>query len=249
MGGKGTDVAREAASLVLLDDNFTSIVAGVRLGRRINDNLRKAMTYILAIHLPIIALTMLPAFMEGFPVLLMPLHIVFMELIIDPVCSIAFESEREEPNIMDRPPGKPGQRFFGSHEVRASIRYGLLLLTAVLLVFAWSSGNAYPEGLIRANTFSALILGNMLLILSGLSYQRSVWQVLTEGNKALWLILGIAGSILALVLLWPEAGRLLALEQPSVPQFLVVPLVLAGLLFIFEMMKLMKKRRAQRAAF
>jgi Ca2+-transporting ATPase len=249
MGGKGTDVAREAASLVLLDDNFTSIVAGVRLGRRINDNLRKAMTYILAIHLPIIALTMLPAFMEGFPVLLMPLHIVFMELIIDPVCSIAFESEREEPNIMDRPPGKPGQRFFGSQEVRASIRYGLLLLTAVLLVFAWSSSKAYPEGIIRANTFSALILGNMLLILSGLSYQRSVWQVLTEGNKALWLILGIAGSILALVLLWPEAGRLLALEQPSVPQFLVVPLVLAGLLFIFEMMKLMKKRRAQRAAF
>jgi Ca2+-transporting ATPase len=245
MGGKGTDVAREAASLVLLDDNFTSIVAGIRLGRRINDNLRKAMTYILAIHLPIIALTMLPAFWEGFPVLLMPLHIVFMELIIDPVCSIAFESEHEEPNIMDRPPVKPGKRFFGRQEVGASIRYGLLLLAAVLVVFIWSSLRVFPEGVIRANSFSTLILGNMLLILSGLSYQRSVWQVLAEGNKALWVILGFAGGMLALVLLWPEAGKVLSMEQPNIQQFIVVPLVLAGLLFIFEFLKLMKKRRAQ----
>jgi Ca2+-transporting ATPase len=249
MGGKGTDVAREAASLVLLDDNFTSIVAGIRLGRRINDNLRKAMTYILAIHLPIIALTMLPAFWEGVPVLLMPLHIVFMELIIDPVCSIAFESECEEPNIMDRPPAKPGKRFFGRQEVGASIRYGLLLLAAVLVVFFWSSYREYSEGIIRANSFSALIMGNMLLILSGLSYQRSVWQVLAEGNKALWVILGFAGGMLALVLLWPEAGKVLSMEQPNLQQFVSVPLVLAGLLFVFEMMKLMKKRQAQRVAF
>ncbi len=248
MGGKGTDVAREAASLVLLDDNFRSIVAGIRLGRRINDNLRKAMTYILAIHLPIIVLTMLPAFLEGFPVLLLPLHIVFMELIIDPVCSIAFESEREEPNIMDRPPVKPGKQFFGRQEVGASIRYGFLLLAAVLVVFFWSSYHAYPEGIIRANSFSALIMGNMLLILSGLSYQRSIWQVLAEGNKALWLILGVAGGMLALTLLWPEAGKLLSMEQPNMQQFIAVPLVLTGLLFIFELVKFMKKRKVKRDA-
>ena len=100
MGMKGTDVAREASSLVLLDDNFASIVAAIRSGRRIFDNLQKAMSYILAIHIPIIGLTLLPAFMSTLPLLLMPLHIVFMELIIDPVCSVAFESEQEEKGIM-----------------------------------------------------------------------------------------------------------------------------------------------------
>jgi Ca2+-transporting ATPase len=125
----------------------------------------------------------------------------------------------------------------------------LLLLAAVLVVFFWSSYREYSEGIIRANSFSALIMGNMLLILSGLSYQRSVWQVLAEGNKALWVILGFAGGMLALVLLWPEAGKVLSMEQPNLQQFVSVPLVLAGLLFVFEMMKLMKKRQAQRVAF
>lgn len=99
MGLKGTDVAREASSLVLLDDNFASIVAAIRSGRRIYDNLQKAMSYIIAIHIPIVGLVLLPAFFPELPIILMPLHIVFMELIIDPVCSVAFESEQEEEGI------------------------------------------------------------------------------------------------------------------------------------------------------
>src|SRR5204863_7054238 len=110
MGGLGTDVAREAASLVLLDDDFSSIVAAVRLGRRIFDNLQKAMLYILAIHVPIAGMSLLPV-LFGLPLVLMPLHIVFLELIIDPACSVAFESEAEHPDIMIRPPRRRDSRL------------------------------------------------------------------------------------------------------------------------------------------
>jgi Ca2+-transporting ATPase len=246
MGGKGTDVAREAASLVLLDDNFASIVAAVRLGRRIYDNLSKAMSYILAIHLPIIVLTMLPAFMVDAPVLLLPLHIVFMELIIDPVCSVAFESEQEEPNIMQRPPRNTQRRFFGAGEIGISLLQGTLLLLAVLCVYGYNIMQGYSEGILRATTFSALIMGNMLLILSALSRSRSAWKVLAERNKALWLIFGVAGGMLSAMLLVPGIGNLFALEKPDFHHFVPVLMVLSLMLFLLEMIKLMNKynRRA-----
>ena len=135
MGGKGTDVAREASSLVLLDDNFASIVSAIRSGRKIYDNLQKAMSYILAIHVPIIGLTLLPAFFTSFPLLLMPLHIVFMELIIDPICSVAFESEQEEEGIMQRKPRNQNELFFGWKKITFSLIQGSMLLAMVLSVY------------------------------------------------------------------------------------------------------------------
>ena len=120
MGNKGTDVAREASSLVLLDDNFASIVKAIRLGRKISDNLQKAMSYVLAIHIPIIGLAISPAFSANFPLLLLPIHIVFMELIIDPMSSIGFETEKEEINIMTRPPRDSQRSFFGKKEIFSS---------------------------------------------------------------------------------------------------------------------------------
>src|SRR5215510_12191124 len=116
MGGRGTDVAREAASLVLLDDDFSSIVDAVRLGRRIYENLKKAMTYVFAIHIPIAGMSLLPV-LFGLPLVLMPLHIVFLELVIDPACSVAFESEPADPNIMKRPPRNPRSRMFAPKTV------------------------------------------------------------------------------------------------------------------------------------
>ena len=103
MGERGTDVAREAASIVLLDDNFAGLVHAVRLGRRIFDNLRKSMSYILAVHVPIAGMALLPLLL-GWPVVLFPLHIAFLELVIDPACSMVFENEPPEPDLMQRPP-------------------------------------------------------------------------------------------------------------------------------------------------
>src|SRR4029077_9086313 len=111
MGGRGTDVAREASALVLLDDDFTSIVRAIRLGRRIYDNLRKAMTYILAVHVPIDGLALIPL-LFGLPLIFWPLHIAFLEMVIDPVCSIVFEAEGEEADTMRRPPRHPSAPLF-----------------------------------------------------------------------------------------------------------------------------------------
>ena len=187
MGSRGTDVAREAADLVLLDDRFESIVAAVRGGRRIYDNLQKAMAYIMAVHVPIIGLTLLPSFVNVLPVLLMPLHIVFLELVIDPVCSVAFESENEEPDIMNRPPRKRGVLFFGLFEMMMSVLNGLMLLGVVLAVFLWSLSEGHTANEVRAISFSAFVTGNVFLIFSGLSRSYPVISIFRKLNRAAWL--------------------------------------------------------------
>ena len=123
MGGRGTDVAREAASLVILDDDFATIVEAVRSGRRIFDNLQKAMGFIFSIHVPIAGLALLPLILD-WPLVLSPVHIVFLELIIDPACSIAFEAEPEEADVMDRPPRDPKAPLFGMGQIFFSLFEG-----------------------------------------------------------------------------------------------------------------------------
>jgi ATPase, P-type (transporting), HAD superfamily, subfamily IC len=137
MGGRGTDVAREASSLVLLDDNFTSIVSAVRLGRRIYDNLKKAMAYIFSIHIPIAGMSLIPVIFD-MPLILMPMHIVFLELIIDPTCSIVFEAEKEEQDIMNRPPRSADERLFTPKTLFLSLMQGFVVLGVVMLVYLYS---------------------------------------------------------------------------------------------------------------
>ncbi len=119
MGGRGTDVAREASALVLLQDDFASIVQAVKMGRRIFDNIKKAVSYIFAVHVPIAGLSMVPVFFADWPLLLLPIHVVFLELIIDPACSVIFEAENAEPNTMNRPPRNPKERLVQSPFRRA----------------------------------------------------------------------------------------------------------------------------------
>jgi Ca2+-transporting ATPase len=111
MGGRGTDVARESSALVLLDDDFSSIVQAIKMGRRIFDNIRKAIAYIFAIHVPIAGMSLIPVLLN-WPLVLLPVHVVFLELIIDPACSVVFEAESEEADVMSRPPRNPQERLF-----------------------------------------------------------------------------------------------------------------------------------------
>ena len=138
MGEKGTDVAREASSLVLLDDNFSSIVAGIAMGRRIFDNLQKALGYIFAIHVPIAGLSLIPILLVDLPLILWPVHIVFLELIIDPACSMIFEAEKEEKNVMDRPPRDINERFFGFKKIFISCMQGVGILAFVMGIYLFS---------------------------------------------------------------------------------------------------------------
>jgi Ca2+-transporting ATPase len=247
MGGKGTDVAREASSLVLLDDNFSSIVMAIKSGRRIYDNLQKAMGYIIAIHIPIIGLSLLPAFFPAIPILLLPLHIVFMELIIDPICSIAFESENEEIGIMKKPPRNPKMTFFGQNQIFKSSLIGLILLAIVCMVYFFSLKEGHSEGEIRAIAFTSLILGNIFLILTSLSKTRNAIEVLFENNISLKVILFIASSMLLLFISVPFLRQLFHFENPGIQHF--YPAIGAGffMLFVLEMVKFVKIRLLQRS--
>jgi P-type Ca2+ transporter type 2C len=244
MGNKGTDVAREASSLVLLDDNFASIVLAIRLGRRIFDNLQKAMSYIIAIHIPIIGLVLVPAFVSSLPVLMLPLHIVFMELIIDPVCSIAFESEQDEKGIMQRPPRRPNELFFGTTKILGSVFNGALLLLMVLIIYLASIQEGHTEGEVRAIAFSALIVGNIFLILTSLSKTRSFLSVFAEGNIAAIAILIAAFSMLLMSIYIPGLRSIFSFEFPGFAHFITSLTGAAGLLLMLEAIKYMRSRRS-----
>ena len=240
MGLKGTDVAREASSLVLLDDNFASIVSAIKSGRKIFDNLQKAMSYIMAIHIPIIGLVLLPAFFSWLPILLMPLHIVFMELIIDPICSIAFESEQEEKDIMSRAPRNPNEQFFGWRKIVFSLFEGLLLLAMVIVVYFISIYEGHSPGEIRAIAFSALIIGNVFLILTSLSKTRSFIAVLKEKNWAVIVIISIALVMLVLTISLPILRNVFSFDFPGYKHFIISFLGAMGVLVVLELIKLVK---------
>jgi P-type Ca2+ transporter type 2C len=243
MGQKGTDVAREASSLVLLDDNFVSIVSAIKLGRRIFDNLQKAMTYILAIHVPIVCLTLVPAFFPSVPILLMPLHIVFMELLIDPICSIAFEYEQEEKNIMSRPPRNPDEQFFGTRRILMSLAKGILLFAMVMGVYLLSVHEGHSEGEIRAITFTALIVGNIALILTSLSTSRFFFAVFAEKNYAVMTVLTIAIIVLFLILSIPALQRTFSFGDPGYHHFLISMAGAGMILLLLELTKLRTMRK------
>ena len=242
MGGRGTDVAREAAGLVLLDDDFSSIVAAIRLGRRVFDNLRKAMAYIFAIHVPIAGLSLLPVAMH-WPLILLPIHIVFMELIIDPACSTVFEAEPEEANVMKRPPRDPKESIFDRKTVLISLVQGLGILLVSLGVFVAGRYLGLDADESRTIAFTTLIVANLALILTNVSWSRSIIGTLRSPNQAMWWVVGGAFTFLGLVLYVPFLSRLFRFEMLSM---LDVTLCLgAGLVSViwFEALKLVLRRR------
>ncbi len=199
MGEKGTDVAREASSLVLMDDNFTSIVGAVKMGRRIFDNLQKALGYIFAIHVPIAGLSLIPVFFADMPLILWPIHIVFLELIIDPACSIIFEAEKAETNVMSRPPKSINEPFFGAKKILLSCIQGIGILIICLLIYFIGQKMGYTEKAVRTLTFVTLIVSNIAVILSNRSWTSNIFKILFTPNKAVKWVVG--GAILFLILI------------------------------------------------
>ena len=197
MGERGTDVARESSSIVLLNDDFSSIVEAVRLGRRIFVNLKKAISYIFSVHVPIAGLALFPILFE-LPLILLPAHIAFLELIIDPACSVVFEAEKEEKNIMDRPPRNLKDKLFDRKSLIRSLFQGLSVLFFVLIVFllALKLGKGADEA--RTITFAMLVFANLMLIISNLSLEGRILQKFHSENRALWMVVG--GALLSLVM-------------------------------------------------
>jgi Ca2+-transporting ATPase len=242
MGERGTDVAREASALVLLDDDFSSIVKAVRMGRRIWDNLKKATAYIFAIHVPIAGLSLIPVLLK-WPLVLFPVHILFLELIIDPACSIVFEAEPEEAGVMRRPPRKTNDPMFGNHAFRMSVLQGLVVLIIALGLYAFILKLGGGELKARAMAYTTLIVSNIGLILTNRSWTRTILSMLRSPNPALWWVIGGAAAFLGVVLVIPFARDLFRFNPLHV--YDIALCLLAGLLSIawFEGFKLMVQRR------
>jgi Ca2+-transporting ATPase len=236
MGGRGTDVAREASSIVLIDDEFGSIVSAIRLGRRIYDNLRKAMAFIFAVHVPIAGLALLPlAF--GLPLIFSPVHIAFLELIIDPVCSLVFEAEREERDIMKRPPRRPDSPLFTSALIGWSVLQGGLAFATVALVFLLALHNDMPPDEARALAFFSLVVCIVGLVLANRSFSASFSSAFFRPNRTLAFILLAVVIILATTLLWSPASTLFRFGPLHADDLMVTFGVGLVLLVLLELLK------------
>ena len=245
MGGRGTDVARESAALVLLDDDFSFIVRAVRMGRRIYDNIKKAMSYIIAVHIPIAGLSLIPVLLN-WPLLLHPVHIVFLELVIDPSCSIAFEAEPEEADVMKRRPRTATEPLFNRRTLWVSIMQGFSVLAIVLAVYCISRAQGQSENVARALTFTTLVIANLGLIFTNRSWSKTVVSTLRNKNSALWIV--TAGTILflGLILSVPFLQRLFMFARINIMDVLIC--VIAGGLSVvwFEVLKVVTQRRRRR---
>jgi Ca2+-transporting ATPase len=219
MGGRGTDVARESASLVLLDDDFGSIVRAVRMGRRIYDNLKKAMMFIFSVHIPIAGMSLLPIIFN-WPLALLPVHIVFLELIIDPACSLVFEAEREGRDVMNRPPRRLDEPLFGMRNLVPSLLQGLTVLLVVLGIYAWAL-SAFNELAARALSFTTLILSNIGLILTNRAWPRSVLSTLRVANPPFFWVTAGALAFLTLALTIPAIREVFRFAPVLIPEIAI----------------------------
>jgi Ca2+-transporting ATPase len=241
MGGRGSDVAREAATLVLLDDAFESIAAAVRLGRRIYDNLRKALSYILAVHVPIAGLALGPL-LAGWPVVFSPVHIVFLELIIDPISSIAFEAEPGDADIMRRPPRRPDEPLFGARDIALALVQGGVALGAVLGAYAAALGRDFAEDQARAVAFAAIVIVNVVLVLANRSGTRFALQSLIRPNTSLWVVLGTAVVALAVSIYLPPAAALFRFAPLGMDGALLAILPAGAVLVAIEVLLFFRSR-------
>ncbi len=245
MGKRGTDVAREAASLVLLDDRFSSIVRAIRSGRQIYQNMQKSMSYILGVHAAVAGMALVPVLL-GWPILLYPMHIVFLELMIDPTCALAFENEPADPKLMQTPPRDPAAPLFGGPTVMSALLIGLGSLVTVLA--AYGLALIYmDEARARAFAFGCLVAANIAQIFANRSHTRSLLASLRTPNRVVWLVAGTALGMLVLVVYLPLLAELFRFRPLSAAELGASIAIGALSVLWFELLKPALRPRTQSA--
>jgi len=242
MGGRGTDVAREAASLVLLNDDFSSIVQSIAMGRRIFDNIKKSMSYILAIHVPIAGISLIPLFFD-WPLVLFPAHVVLLEMIIDPACALVFEAEEAEEDSMKRPPRNAAAALINKEMVMISIGQGISVFAVILAVFSISLYLQRGENEARALTFVTLIVCNLGLIFVNRSWSQTIVGALRSHNTVLWWVTGGAVLFVGIVLYVPFLRNLFKFAELHAVDLIIC--FVAGSMSVawFEILKLVRMHR------
>ncbi len=242
MGARGTDVAREAASLVLLNDRFSALVAAVRQGRNIFANLRSAITFIVAVHVPIVGLSIIPVLL-GWPLVLMPAHILFLQLIIDPSCALVFEAEEPTLDVMRDPPRRPGQRLFDRTVLVRGLVHGSGLLLILCAVYASTSAISHKADIARTATFIALVLSSIALIRVNLSWDIPIWHRRAVANPYFSWVALLTGLLLAVVVTTPELAKLFAFGEPTLNVLLLAAAGAVVATLWFELAKALLRAR------
>ena len=235
MGSRGTDVAREAASLVLVNDDFGSLVTAIRMGRRIYENIRSAMSYLVAVHIPLAGAVLLPLLL-GWPLLLFPLHVVFLEFVIDPACSLVFEREDRGEEIMRRPPRTQGERLFSGMMLLESVLLGLVSLSVVALVYGIALSR-FSDGQARALGFIVLVVNNLALILVSRSRSDPLTSVLLRPNRAFTVISALAVAALVVVCSLPSVASAFRFEAPTLSAAIAAAATGLGIVAITGMLR------------
>ena len=243
MGGRGTDVAREAAALVITDDNYVSIVEGVRLGRGIYDNLRKALSYVVAVHVAIFGMALLPLFRSEWPLVLLPLQLALLELVIDPACSVVFESESHDPDLMNQPPRRSSEHLFVGGRLIIAMVQGAVVFGVVSAIYVWSISGGKADDEVRTLTFVALVLANLGLIVVNRSWRLSIIGTFRERrNPTVRWILGVTLTLLAVLVFVPAVRDAFNLGSVRAAE-LLAPMVAATFSIAwFEGYKLLRRR-------
>jgi Ca2+-transporting ATPase len=243
MGKRGTDVAREAASIVLLDDDFGSIVKAIALGRRIYGNIRKAMAFIFAVHVPIAGFALLPLMM-GMPILLTPIHIALLEMVIDPVCAFVFEAEEADPDNMQRPPRPPNERLFSWDMIGWSVLQGGLAFALLVGLYVWGNSQAFDVEHMRALLFFALIASIVALVLADRSRATALAATFRPKNAALAIVLATIATITAIIMLVPGVTGLLQLSALNWRDWMLIAGIAIALLGLSQILKTLAFRPA-----
>ncbi len=220
MGQRGTETARAAASMVLLDDDLAHMVTAIEMGRRIYTNLRKAIRYVISIHVPIVLVVVLPLlFGWHYLYMLAPIHVIFMELLMDPTCAVAYENDPGDPNLLRQPPRRNHTTLFSTAEIAMSILQGLVITAGIFVLYHYALAQDATEAKTRAFVFTTLMLANVFLTLTNRSFEYSIVHTLRYSNRTLWIVLAIALLVLASVLLIPPLRILFQLEALTIGEF------------------------------
>jgi len=234
MGEKGADVAREAASLVLLKDQFTEIYHAIEMGRQLIGKIQNALLYIIAIHVPIVGLCVLPALFSSLPIFLMPFHIAFLELIIDPACAFAFEQAPADKDVMRKAPIKLNKRLLTKRQIFKSFGYGITIFLGICTSYIYSTYQHQTAAQQRLLCFALLVLSNLILILHTLSRSTSKWEVLKATGWTTRSILLLSLIALFLVLALPSFRLAFGFELPNLWSSLATSLNLIAIAFVLK---------------
>lgn len=238
MGKKGTEIAREAASLILLNDDLSAMTTAVAMGRKIYTNLKKAIRYIISIHIPIILAVFIPLALGWiYPNIFSPLHVIFLELIMGPTCSIIYENEPVEKNTMLLPPRPFTRTFFNFKELLTSMIQGLVITVAILAVYRYAAALGYSEALTRTMVFSVLVTANIFLTLVNRSFYYSMLHTLRYPNRLLPMIIGITVLLSGLLIFIKPLAAFFLFEAMDLQQTLLC--IAAGFVSVtwFELFK------------